>query len=396
MVSVAGSSGTFVAAGGAQINRSADSGATWSLDTTTANYPLAAVASSGNDFAVVGTRGSLLGSVNGGVTFTAPPQGLNDLWSDSSVAVGVGDGGRIVRRASLGQAWVAMTSGTADTLTSVAGGSSSLVAVGQNGAVVRSGNNGATWSTSTSAVGVLKQVVWCSGASFAALGQSGGLFFSGNGGVSWAAADLGGTTGTALSIVSNGARVSALFDNGALDGGSNPVNVMVSTDSGQHFTTRDIKSAGAKEALSDAAHTIVVAGTSAVSVSTDDGATFTKVSSVADDFKAIYQSGQTVVVVGQASILYSSDGGASFTGTSGSGAVVGGWGQDIYADGSSGFIESHDGGTTWSSLPATSVSPVPVGGSLSTGSSASRVVRGYTPSEIFAVPATGGVIELAP
>lgn len=149
----------------------------------------------------MGVGGLIAERVSGASGFAAvaspTARTLRGGFGSSTTAVGVGDGGTIVRFGSGANAWTNVPSGTTANLTSVsARNGNPLVVVGQAGTILRSTDGGQTWSQVSSGTGQnLNRVEYLSGTGFnffLAVGDHGTLLRSADG-TTWNALESGTT-----------------------------------------------------------------------------------------------------------------------------------------------------------------------------------------------------------
>jgi sugar lactone lactonase YvrE len=140
-------------------------------------------------------------------------------WTGSQFVAVSADGA--VRTSPTGAAWAAQTSGTANSLRSVASSGSELVAVGSTGTILTSKNGGASWTAQTSGTTAsLASVVW-TGSQFVAVGVKGlyGVILTSPNGTKWTTQNYGGPA--LLDVISSGKLLVAV---GEYNFGSNLVN----------------------------------------------------------------------------------------------------------------------------------------------------------------------------
>lgn len=141
---------------------------------------------------VVGDNGTILKTVNGGVTWTAQTSGTSqDLGVDFADAVhgwAVGSGGTVLRTADGGVTWTPQTA-SAYTLDDVECLSETAALAVGNGGVFKTTDGGTTWTHPTQG---LADATWLTDVAFVdlqngwAVGWSGGIYRTADGGASWA------------------------------------------------------------------------------------------------------------------------------------------------------------------------------------------------------------------
>lgn len=161
------------------IERSIDTGKTWSVQTE-ANYTFNSIASNdGKDFVAVASEGVSLESDDSGVT------------------------------------WVITTIPGSPSLNSImAIGPTNFIAVGNNGVIESSTNAGSSWSSHTSGITTnLNSIVAFDHNHYIVSGDSGTIMFSSNGGMSWSPATSGVTSSLRHLTLAPDGRVFAYGDN---------------------------------------------------------------------------------------------------------------------------------------------------------------------------------------
>ena len=264
---------------------STDSGASYTVATSSYRDQSEIAAWTGDHFVTVGDDGSIRRSTDGGTTITRPTSGTAfDLYDvetfGSGVALAVGEGGTIRRSTDGGASWSGSTSGTGASLTSIDRDpdGTAVYAVGATGTVLRSLDEGATWSTTSAPGGVtLWDVVTLSRTSVWVVGAGGTIHRSSDGGATWST-QTSGTTLTIHSIDSlDGVNAVATTMQDAGQQG----HWLRTTDGGATWT--DTATTGPGEVdLNEVRYldptTLVIGSDSAYRRSTDGGLTWTVVS----------------------------------------------------------------------------------------------------------------------
>jgi hypothetical protein len=171
--------------------------ATSSYNTATVN----AATQIGNIDIIGGSSGLIWYRNSDTTTFTEGSSGfagttVNGLASSGSVAVAVGDSGKVASSTN-GNAWTIQTSGVTTSLKSVAFGSGKFVAVGSSGTMIRS-SDGSTWTSISGPFSTtqINSVSYNAKLSLFVAGANGGLLASSADGISWTLR----TSGTSANI----------------------------------------------------------------------------------------------------------------------------------------------------------------------------------------------------
>lgn len=224
-----GASGTII--------RTADQGATWTLQTSPNANSLHGVSFFDDNIGyAVGDSGTILKTVNGGTLWSAQTSGvatrLNAITvSSTSVTVyAVGDSGVILRTTDGGTNWTSQTSGIVTNLYAVAirpTTNTVLVAAGAGGVILRGTTSGTVWAPKTSnTVNDLHGISYIDTGSVWGAGNGGTVITSTDNGNTWATQ----TSGTSenlndIYINTNAANGWAVGENGTIlattNGGTN-------------------------------------------------------------------------------------------------------------------------------------------------------------------------------
>lgn len=277
-----------------------------------------------------------------------------------------------------GTQWTTRTSGTTNTLRSVAwapsvGGSGLFVAVGDNGTILTS-PDGVAWSPQVSNTGnTLYGVTW-TGSRFIAVGgsSSSGTVVSSLDGMTWEAINVSSTL-TLRSVAWTGYEIVAV-------GGGFVGSVVVSTDGGTTWSTRIVDAL----TLQSVASTNVPDGFSAAVGA--DGSIITspttaswdaRPSGTSNNLWGIAWSGSQFAVVGDSgTVLTSPDGTAWTNRNSGTTTALGGitwWNDRFVAVGLAGIVTQSLDGITWNASSSGNVNSL---GSVA-GSPSRLVAVGY-------------------
>jgi hypothetical protein len=171
--------------------------ATSAYNTATVN----AATQIGNIDIIGGSSGLIWYRNSDTTTFTEGSSGfagttVNGLASSGSVAVAVGDSGKVASSTD-GNTWTIQTSGVTTSLKAVAFGAGTFVAVGSGGTMIRS-SNGSTWSAISSAFSTVQinDVQYNAKISLFVAAANSGLLASSSDGISWTLR----TSGTSANI----------------------------------------------------------------------------------------------------------------------------------------------------------------------------------------------------
>lgn len=155
---------------------------------------------------VVGTRGEVQKSADGGTTFAAQTSGIDGLdarlnaifMQSATVGWMVGDNGKIYVTANGGTTWTAQTSGVTTDLMGVwAYDANTVYVVGKSATILYTANGGTTWTAQTapeSVTGTLNGVFGKDASTVVAVGASGKIIYTANAGTLWSAKTSGKTT----------------------------------------------------------------------------------------------------------------------------------------------------------------------------------------------------------
>ena len=145
-----------------------------------------AISADGQQLVVVGDRGAIVRSDNGGTSWQAVTShtkaDLIAVVRQGQELVAVGGFGVIVRSVDGGASWQPVTSHTDANLNAVVRQDKKLVAVGSGGTIVRSDDGGASWKTVTSGTYYSLKAVVRQGQELVAVGEGSVIVRSDDGG----------------------------------------------------------------------------------------------------------------------------------------------------------------------------------------------------------------------
>ena len=232
----------------------------------------------------------------------------------------------------------AVTSGTSNNLTGVAGSGSQFVAVGDSGTILTS-SDGHTWTIQTSGSSQnLADVVW-SGSQFVAVGYTGTILTSPDG-RTWTT-QSSGTSNSFNGIAWLGSQFVVVGDGGT---------ILTSPD-GHTWTTQTSGTSNNLTGVAGSGSQFVAVGGGGTILTSPDGSTWTtQTSGTPYDLFGVAGSGSQFVAVGLDSISTSSDGRTWAQNTSASNSILNGvvWsGSQFVAVGAGGTILTSPDGHTW-------------------------------------------------
>lgn len=148
----------------------------------------------------VGDNGTILKTIDGGVTWNSQKSGVTDYLRgvvavDSKTAWAVGDNGAILKTEEGGATWISQPSGTSVLLHGISAVNASIAwAVGDSGTILKTIDGGVTWNSQTSGTiytineifAVDENVAWAA---------CGGVLKTTNGGATWIIQDISVFTG---------------------------------------------------------------------------------------------------------------------------------------------------------------------------------------------------------
>jgi uncharacterized repeat protein (TIGR01451 family) len=191
----AGTGVGYVVGGRGTILKTTDGGATWTRLNSGTNRDLLSVyfpvdALTGY---AVGRRGTILKTTDGGATWTALNSGTGrGLWGvhfpvDALTGYAVGRRGTILKTIDGGATWTALNSGTNRDLRAVHFPTASTgYAVGRNGTILKTTDAGATWTTLNPGTGQeLRSVYFLTSSTGYAVGRNGTILKTTDGGATW-------------------------------------------------------------------------------------------------------------------------------------------------------------------------------------------------------------------
>jgi photosystem II stability/assembly factor-like uncharacterized protein len=150
---------------------------------------LLAVSGAGTVALIVGQRGTILRSTDGGENWALVASGthrsLAAVWTSGAAAAAVGSDGTIVWSADGGATWAAGQGGTEAHLKAVRGAGAGLVAVGHGGTILRSTDGGGTWGPVAGGTTADLVGIWGAGEVLLVVGWGGTILRSLDGGVTW-------------------------------------------------------------------------------------------------------------------------------------------------------------------------------------------------------------------
>jgi photosystem II stability/assembly factor-like uncharacterized protein len=349
--------GSTLVAVGRGIARSMDGGATWtSVAPGIPDTRLEAVWGSGADVLVVGERGTLLRSSDGGETWAAASSRVQTTFrgvtGTGASRIVAGDDGTILRSADGGSTWARVATPVRQALHGIHSAGDIVVAVGDAGTVIRSADGGATWSGVPSGTNRGLRTVWASGSTWHVGGSAGVVLRSTDGGATWSSA-VRGTAARLDAVAGDGRSVVAVGEAGTIrrssDGGATWQSVAPITD-------HDLRAV-----FGDASAFVAVGEAGTILRSTDGGATWSRpVSPTIESLLAGWGEGSNMIAVGRyGTILRSTDGGTNWIRiTSGSSlhlTGVCGRGFDVVAVGTGGMLRSGNAGAVWFPVPSSDI-----------------------------------------
>ncbi|MFW5947495.1 MAG: WD40/YVTN/BNR-like repeat-containing protein, partial [Gemmatimonadota bacterium] len=381
LLAVWGQGSTVVATGGdGTILRSTDAGQTWvEVNGPTPEQPagpqLYGVRGAGSTVLAVGTHGTILRSADAGETwetiaggvFTREWPGVNlmAIWGDEASALALGNpsnlarsGPTLLRSTDDGETWEPLFR-EPPVLDGISGDSSLVLGVGRAGAVLRSTDGGASWARldgwerDEDSRGLWD--VWAEGSRAVAVGMDGAILRSNDAGVTWTRAASPTELGL-YGVWGEGSRVVAV----GLE------TILRSTDGGATFTrVADRTDCGLLSVSGDGDLVVAVGAgytqdppTGAILRSTDGGTTWSELAGpTTGTLVGVWVTGSTVVGVtgdvegGQ--IVRSTDAGETWDVAEGVEGVsdltdITGRGSTLVAVSRSDILVSNDTGATWS------------------------------------------------
>ena len=223
-----------------ELLRTLDGGATWTRQQTRFGGPLAGVAASSASNVFVGAAGpTILRSTDADTTGTytvasqdAGTYTLSEMEQspgDGRTILAVGGEGVIRRTTDGGSSWSMVSSGVSEPLFAVSWSSGTTAwAVGEGGRILRTTDSGATWTAQPSGVTVRLQDVAAVSTTVAyAVGEAGTIIKTTNGGASWNAL-ASGTTKNLTSVTTSGTNLVVAVGNQSA--------IIRSTDAGDSFS----------------------------------------------------------------------------------------------------------------------------------------------------------------